>query len=448
MTDLAERMERATREDAARLAEATGERMTALIREHRQQDGLGFRHEDERALCRQVIEEILGDWRREAYDAGRLPLDTEVERSLARRVHDLLYGLGDLQPYIDDPEVVDIHCGGHDNVWVHYADGRKERKPAVTGSNAELVELIRTGARRWGRSERRWDGEVVALDLQLPDGSRLHAIHEVTGRPVVDIRCHRFDAFGRLAQMEEAHLLDRALAEFLAAAVRAGCNMLVAGAKGVGKTTLLRCLLNEVPPDERITTIEDSLELGIERYADLHPDVESIEARPPNSEGRGEFTLADGVYEALRMKGRVVVGETRGPEVVPMLKALSSGDDGSLSTIHAMSSANVFQRLKMYVRMAPDPFPVDVAAEMIAEAIHFVVFLSWDQSTSSRRRVQSVREVVGVDDHHVVSNEVWAPDALGRAVPHARLTDGAERRLARAGFDLALRDRPDGWWRR
>jgi len=230
--------------------------------------------------------------------------------------------------------------------------------------------------------------------------------------------------------------------------VRAGCNVVVAGTRGVGKTTLLRCLINEVPPDERIVTIEDSLELGIHRFPELHPDVESIEARPANSEGQGVFDLADGVFQALRMQGRLIVGETRGPEVIPLLKALSSGDEGSMSTIHAMSSANVFQRFTLYARMVADPFPVEVVAAMVAESIDFVVFLSWDDGNPPRRRVQSIREVTGVDGHQVVSNEVWAPDPRGLAVPHARLTAASERRLAAAGFDLALRDRAEGWWAR
>jgi pilus assembly protein CpaF len=436
-----------SREDVVRLMDATGERMTARIRKQHAGDGQGFGFADERALCRQVIHEILGEWRREAYDSGRAPLASEAERSLARKVHDLLYGLGDLQPYIDDPTVTDIRCNGCDNVHVRYVDGRVERKRPVAGSDAELVELVRTGVRRWGRNERRWDGEAVAVNLQLPDGSRLHAIRDVTARPVIDIRCHRFESFGRLSQLEAADLVDRSIAAFLLAAVLARFNLLIGGAPGVGKTTLMRCLLNEVPADERIITIEDSLELGLERYPDRHADVVSIEARPPNTEGSGEFTLADGVYEALRMPGRFVVGETRGPETIPMLRALSSGDNGSLSTIHAMSSANVFDRVKMYAREVADPFPVDVVAAMAAEAIQFVVFLSWDSSRPPRRRVQSIREVVGVDGDRVVSNEIWAPDALGRAVPHARLTDRSERRLAAAGYDLSLRDRAEGWWR-
>lgn len=439
---------RQRRADVDRLLTATGKRMTARISSRQGEERAGLGWEDERALGRQAIQEVLAEWRREAYDTGRQPLSPEVEQGLAREVHDLLYGLGGLQPYVDDPAVVDVHCTGYDNVFVHYADGTKVKVPPVAGSDEELEEQVRTTARRAGRSERRWDKEVVALDMQLPDGSRLHAIHGVTGRPVVDIRRHNFGDYHRLSQLADSDVMDTAIRDFLATAVRCRFNLLVAGTKGIGKTTLLRCLCNEIAPEERIITVEDSLELGIERFRDLHPDVVSIEARPANSEGQGAFTMADGVYEALRIPGRVIVGETRGPEVIPMLKAISSGDDGSMCTIHARHSANVFNRLKTYARMVPDPFPTDVVADMVAESVNFVVFLGWDDGRPSRRRVRSIREVVGAEGNQVVSNEVWAPDARGRAVPHARLTATTERVLEAGGYDLALRDKPDGWWRR
>jgi pilus assembly protein CpaF len=131
-----------------------------------------------------------------------------------------------------------------------------------------------------------------------------------------------------------------------------------------------------------------------------------------------------------------------------MLKAMSSGEEGSMCTIHAMSSANVFDRLAMYAAMAEQGFEPEVTAMLVANAVHFVVYLGWDHGVPSRRRVQSVREVVGFDGNQVVSNEVWAPDAMGRAVPAARLRQGTERLLAEHGYDLSLRDNPNGWWKR
>ena len=433
---------------ADELHEVAGQRLTQRITQLRGDNNAGLPYEDERALGLQVINEVLAEWRSAAYSDGRMPLPGDLEQALAREVHNRLYGLGPLQPLLEDPDVVDIHIGGHNNVWVHRADGSKERGPKAASNDAALVDMITRQARRIGRSERRWDKEEVSLDLQLPDGSRLHALREVTGRPVIDIRCHNFVEFSRLSQMEDHDVMDQSIGDFLRVVVRAGLNVIVAGGKGMGKTTNLRCLINEIPPDERVITVEDSLELGIERFTDLHPDVESIEARPPNSEGHGEFTLSDAVRQGLRMRGRVIVGEVRGDEVIPMLKAMSSGEEGSMCTIHAMSSANVFDRFQMYAAMAEQGFQPDVTAMLVANAVHFVVYLAWDQGVPSRRRVQSIREVVGADGNQVISNEVWAPDTVGRAVPATRLTMATERLLSEWGYDLSLRDNPNGWWRR
>jgi Flp pilus assembly CpaF family ATPase len=433
---------------ADELHDIAGQRLTKRITDLRGDDGAGLPFEDERALGMQVINEVLAEWRSSAYNDGRLPLPATLEEALAREVHNRLYGLGPLQPLIDDPDVVDIHVGGHDGVWVHRADGSKFRGPKAAPDDATLIEMIARQARRVGRSERRWDREEVALDLQLPDGSRLHALREVTGRPVIDIRCHNFVEFTRLSQMEEHDVMDRSISEFLSVVVRSGMNVIIGGGKGLGKTTNLRCLINEIPADERIITVEDSLELGIERFSDLHPDVESIEARPANSEGNGQFTLSEAVRQALRMRGRVIVGEARGDEVIPMLKAMSAGDEGSMCTIHAMSSANVFDRLAMYAAMAEQGFQPEVTAMLVANAVHFVVYLAWDQGRPSRRRVQSIREVVGAEGNQVISNEIWAPDAIGRAVPATRLRQSTERVLLDHGYDLSLRDNPNGWWRR
>jgi pilus assembly protein CpaF len=433
---------------ADELHEIAGQRLTKRITDLRGDEGAGLPYEDERALGIQVINEVLAEWRSAAYNDGRMPLPTSLEEALAREVHNRLYGLGPLQNLIEDPDVVDIHVGGHANVWVHRADGSKEKGPPAAPDDATLIDMIARQARRIGRSERRWDREEVALDLQLPDGSRLHALREVTGRPVIDIRCHNFVEFSRLSQMEDHDVMDRSISDFLRVGVHCGFNVIIGGGKGMGKTTNLRCLINEVPPEERIITVEDSLELGMERFPDLHPDVESIEARPPNSEGHGEFTLSEAVRQGLRMRGRVIVGEVRGDEVIPMLKAMSSGEEGSMCTIHAMSSANVFDRLQMYAAMAEQGFDPDVTAMLVANAVHFVIYLAWDKGNPSRRRVQSVREVVGADNNQVISNEVWAPDPIGRAVPAARLRQNTERILSDAGYDLALRDNPNGWWRR
>ena len=430
------------------LHDTAAQRLTRELARRQTDEEIGWTYADEKALGRHVIGEVLAEWRASAYNEGRTPLDPSDEDALARAVHDRIYGLGPLQPVLDHPDVTDVHASGCDRVWVHLRDGTKLRGPTAESSDAKFIALISRQARRVGRSERRWDKEEVALNLQLPDGSRLHALREVTGRPVVDIRCHDW-GIARLGQLVDDAEVDRAIAEFLRAIARARMNVIVSGARAAGKTTLLRCIINEIPPEERIITIEDSLELAIERFPDLHPDCESIEARDPNSEGKGEYALAEGVRDSLRMKSdRVIVGEVRGDEVIPMLLAMSQGKDGSMCSVHASNARDVFSRLQMYAAMTPQQLAPEVTAMLVANAVDFVVHLEWDRSIPPRRRVASILEVSHAEGTQVVHNEIWKPDLVGRAVPHARLRHETERRLAEVGFDLELLDKPEGWWRR
>ena len=228
----------------------------------------------------------------DAYSTGRQPLDEATEDAVMTAVLDRLHGLARLQPLLDDPSIRDIHISGANRVWLTMRDGTKVRGPSVAASDDELVELIATAARRLGRSERRWDHAQPELNLQLPNGDRLHALMAVSGRPTVTIRRHDFDIH-RVDQLVARGVCNDLLAGFLSAAVRARANVIVAGGTGTGKTTMLRCLINEIDPDERLITVEDSLEIGLERFEDLHPDHETLEAREANTEGVGAITLAD-----------------------------------------------------------------------------------------------------------------------------------------------------------
>ncbi|MGH9030541.1 MAG: CpaF family protein [Acidimicrobiia bacterium] len=398
-----------------RLHAAVGE---ALSQRHAADEDAGrarLTGADERALSRKLIADQLQGMAREAFAAGRQPLDQATEQAIVDAVVDRLHGLAGIQPLLDDPEVRDIHISGASRVWLTLRDGRKVRGPSVARSDDELVELVATAARRVGRSERRWDNAHPELNLQLPNGDRLHALMAVTGRPTITIRRHDF-RIHRLTQLHELGAVDDVLGRFLAAAVQAKLNVIVAGGTGTGKTTLLRCLINEIPSDERIITIEDSLEIGVEQFETLHPDHETIEARDANTEGVGAYTLADGVRAALRMDpDRVIVGEVRGAEVLPMLLAMSQGNDGSMCSIHADSSKGVFGRLAMYAAMTRERLDPDVTNLLVANAIDLIVHLGW---VGGVRRVTSVREVTGVvEAGHVASNELWRPGPDGRASP-------------------------------
>ena len=289
--------------------------------------------------------------------SGASPPERDDEETIVELVAAMLFGLGALQLYVDDDLVENIDVNGAARAFVTYADGRKVLVGRIAASDDELVALVRGAAARFGLAERRFDSAQPELDLSLPDGSRLSAVMGVTGHPVVDIRRHRV-AEHDLGDLVELGMLDEELASFLGAAVRAKRNILVSGAMNAGKTTLLRALAAEISPDERIVTIEQALELGLERQVDRHPDCVAMEARPANTEGVGAIGMARLVRRSLRMNAsRVIVGEVLGDEVIPMLNAMSQGRSGSMGTIHADSSSGVFRRIAAYAVQAPERLP-------------------------------------------------------------------------------------------
>lgn len=427
----------------ARVAKAVGEAL-ADERVRRSVAGrLPLALDDERELARSVIVGHLDVLAGEHLANGFEPLDEEEESELVEAALAKVLGLGRIQPLLDHPDVNDIHIRGCASTHLKMTDGRRVAAAPVVDTDEELVELIRIAATRMGRSEHRFDAANPELNLQLPDGSRLFATMEVSSRPSVIIRKHRFE-LSSLAEMEERGLVDQSLAEFLAAAVRAKRNMIIAGGTGSGKTTMLRALLNEVPSSDRIVTIEDAYELGLDRFEELHPDYDMLQSRPANIEGRGAVTIADLTRMALRMDpDRVVVGEVRGGEAFPMLMAMSQGNNGSMCTMHADSTRTVFPKLAAYVSMAETGLPVETVNLLIATALHLVIHIDHIDGV---RRVVSIREVVDADGARIVSNEVFKPGLDGRAVPGYPLRDGTLAMLEAHGFDASYLDKPDGWW--
>ncbi len=370
-----------------------------------------------------------------AAEGEATPTETEVNESVGL-VLAMLFGLGLLQRYVDDPNVENIDVTGAERAFVTYSDGRKELVGPIAESDEELVSMVRAAAARFGLAERRFDSAQPELDLRLPDGSRLSAVMGVTERPVVDIRRHRLPDY-TLADLTELGMLSEDLAAFLAAAVRAKRNILVSGAMNTGKTTLLRALAAEIAPSERIVTIEQALELGLDKQRDRHPDCVAMEARLANSEGIGAIGMAQLVRRSLRMNAsRVIVGEVLGDEVIPMLNAMSQGRSGSMGTIHADSSAGVFRRLAAYAVQAPEHLPLEATNLLIAGAVHLVLHIDAVTTPDEPplRQIASVREVVDAEGPLVVSNEIWRPDASGRARLGAPLRDTTVALLASNGY--------------
>jgi pilus assembly protein CpaF len=397
--------------------------------------------EDERQFARAVIAQVLEDLARREIAQGRTPLTAEEEEAVAGGVHAALFGVGRLQPLLDDPDIENVDVNGCDNVFVSYADGREEVVEPVADSDEELVELIQILGAYSGLSSRPFDTANPQLDLRLPDGSRLSAVMDVCRRPVLSIRRARLAKVFLSDLVGNGTLLPE-LAAMLSAAVAARKNLMIAGSTNAGKTTLLRALANEIPSGERLVTVERALELGIDQFPELHPNVVAFEERLPNAEGAGGISMAELVRRSLRMNpSRVIVGEVLGDEIVTMLNAMTQGNDGSLSTIHANSAQEVFNRIATYALQAQERLPVEATHMLIAGAIDFVVFIEkrndYARGGSLRRFVSSVREVTGVDGR-VLSSEVFAPGPDGRALPRAAIACLPE--LLAAGYE------PSGMW--
>ena len=297
-----------------RLHAAVGEALDERDSDDEREERRTLTHEDRRQYARQLITKQLSGLDARRLADGHPPIADSQSKQLTVAVMNRLFGLGRLQAYVDDPQWTDIHANGCDQVWLLRNDGTVVEGDPIADSDAELIELIQTQARR-GRSEQRWDPASPELDMRLPSGDRLHAIAWVSGRPSVSIRRHNFE-IGHLKQLIGMGTVSESLYHLLGAMVAARFNVIVAGGTGAGKTTLLRCLLNEVPADERIITVEDSLEIGLEHFAHLHPNHVDLEARDANLEGVGEFPMHRLVRSGLRMQpDRVIVGEVRGGEV-------------------------------------------------------------------------------------------------------------------------------------
>ena len=363
---------------------------------------------------------------------GKSALTIFDEAAISSAAIAQVLGLGRLQPLLEDDEISDIHVRGSCRVWVKLRNGQRETRDPIVDTDEELVELVRRAATRLSRQERRFDAGTPELNMQLPDGSRLFATMDISLRPSLIIRRHRFE-ISSLDELRLRGLLTQELQDFLTAAVRARRNFVIAGGTGSGKTTLLRALINEVPPSERLVTIEDAYELGLDHFEHLHPDHDALQSRPANIEGQGEITLADLTRMALRMDpDRVIVGEVRGAEAFPMLLAMSQGNNGSMCTMHADSTRSVFPKLAAYVSMASTGLPIDTVNLLLASALHFVIYID---NSSDWRQVTSVREVVDSEGSNIISNEIFSIGNDGELIKAFPLREATREMLAKFGYE-------------
>jgi Flp pilus assembly CpaF family ATPase len=418
-----------------RLREAVSDILQLIA--NRLQDGAS---EQEAAA---TIREAVRSWAEREVRAGALMPSPPEREALAQAVYDQRYGLGPLATYLRDPNVENVDVNGCDQVWITYATGERVAGPPVAASDAEFLGMIRTWAARGGQTARDFSAAAPLVNVALNGGARLTATMSVTPRPCLSLRRHgHLDA--SMARMIQLGTVDQTLATFLGAAVRARCNIIVTGGVNAGKTTMLRALASEIPPGERLATLESEYELYL-HTSPQHPDVIAFESREANSEGAGGISLHDLVAHALRHNPqRIIVGEVRRSEIMPMLEAMNSGQDGSMCTLHANSPSEAFDRILI--------LGLRGGLALAERAIHILVGMAVDLIVHVRKRydgtrtIRYVSEVLEVlppaDTERPAANRLFLPEGPGgRAVaahtPSARMLE----RLAAAGFDPALLDR-------
>jgi pilus assembly protein CpaF len=344
------------------------------------------------------VEAAVEDYLTVTLQAESVPLSRGERRRLR---DDLLYevlGLGPLAPLMADATVADILVNGPGTVYVE-RQGVLELTDVRFHDNEHLMLTIERILSRVGR---RVDEASPMADARLPDGSRVNAIVPplAIDGPVLSIRRFMRDILS-MDELVERGSLPRNAAEFLATAVRAKLNIVVSGATGSGKTTMLNCLTRFVGADERIITIEDTAELILD-----HQHLVRLESRPPNTEGRGQVAIRDLVRNALRMRpDRIIVGEARGAEALDMLQAMNTGHDGSLTTLHSNSPRDTLARLETMMLMADVELPQRVLREQIASAIQLIVHLG--RYEGGQRKVAYITEITGTDNGVVLTQDLF-----------------------------------------
>lgn len=350
-------------------------------------------------LAPEVVREQIGDVVRGILDREGLPLNQMERDSIIIEVQDEIMGYGPLEPLLRDPTVNDILVNTARQIYVERR-GVLERTSAIFQNNDHLMRIIQKIASSVGR---RIDESSPMVDARLPDGSRVNAIIPplAIDGPILSIRKFAVDPL-TTKDLLSFKSLTPAMADFLAAAVRARTNILISGGTGSGKTTLLNVVSGYIPDNERVITIEDSAELQLQQ-----PHIVRLETRPPNIEGSGEVRQRELVRNALRMRpDRIVVGEVRGAEALDMLQAMNTGHDGSISTIHANTARDALTRLEHMVGMSGVPISTQVVRQQMSAALNLVV--QTERLSDGRRVVLSIQEITGMEDAVVNMQEIFA----------------------------------------
>lgn len=339
-----------------------------------------------------IIDDVILEKNREKY----IPINKRS--SLRKKIYDSIRGLDILQDIIDDDDVTEIMINGPDNIFIE-KDGKISRYNGSFSSVDRMVDIIRQIV---SKVNRRVNESSPIVDTRLLDGSRVNVVLSPVALdgPAVTIRKFPKEVID-MDKLIELKSLDTDVAGWLSRLVVSGYNIFISGGTGSGKTTFLNALSGFIPKDERIITIEDSAELQIKGI----DNIVRLEVRQENDEGENGVAIRDLIRAALRMRpDRIIVGEVRGGEALDMLQAMNTGHDGSLSTGHANSPADMLTRLETMVLMGVD-MPVSAIRGQIAAGIDIIIHLGRMRDKS--RRVLEIAEVAGYKGGEIVINTLY-----------------------------------------
>jgi pilus assembly protein CpaF len=331
---------------------------------------------------------------------------------------DELVGYGPISPLLRSPRISEIMINGPDMVFVE-SKGRIFESGVRFFNDQHLMSIIQRIVEPLGRHV---DDASPMVDARLPDGSRVNAIIPPLSLRGASVTIRKFaDKKLTTEDLIRFGSMTPEMARFLEEAVKSRQNILVSGGTGSGKTTLLNVLSQFIPPGERVVTVEDSAELKLS-----HRNLVSLEARPPNIEGKGRVTIRDLVVNTLRMRpDRIIVGECRGAEALDMLQAMNTGHDGSLTTAHANNPRDALTRLENMVMMAGFELPSKAIREQIASALDLIV--QQTRLADGSRKIVQISEITGREGDVILLQDIFVfeqegMDKDGKVVGHHTAT--------------------------
>ncbi|SFS99943.1 pilus assembly protein CpaF [Sulfitobacter marinus] len=352
----------------------------------------------------QDLRQEINDISSEILSEKSIVLNREDRVQLNSELYDEVTGLGPLETLLKDETVNDILVNGPQQIFVE-REGKLQLTDITFKDEKHLLRIIDKIVSAVGR---RVDESNPYVDARLKDGSRFNAMVPpiAVDGSLVSIRKFKKDKLG-IDDLVAFGAFSEEMAAYLQAAVATRLNIIVSGGTGSGKTTTLNALSSFIDDDERILTIEDTAELQLQQT-----HVGRMESRPPNVEGKGEVTARDCLKNALRMRpDRIIVGETRGEEVIDMLQAMNTGHDGSMTTIHANSARDGISRLENMIAMAGIEMPLKAVRSQISSAVNLIVQASRLQDGS--RRMTSISEITGMEGDVISMQELFRYQRVG-----------------------------------